>query len=942
MKNNYLSILLFSLFIIGIISYSNAQTISTSDYLVARPASDQIVSFDISKEGDSKPIIWGLDTAWPSEENIRRGVAYMGKDNIDIVRVSFQPTRELVNGEFQNGSFVHNGETYQSQKYWLDYRLNLVNLTGENTQVMLNCDHPFVASWFTPSNAATYAQRWEQLIELSAKYVQDKGRTVVSVAPFNEPDYGWGQGSINNFYDIAARLKKNDYFKNIRISGGNTLNCDVALSWYNHLKSQLDEGNTHQLAGEFDGYANFFTTVRANGHHATADELHNVMEAMVGVEYGMQTGIWWGTAELARGEFVKASDGKRLGYAEHRPNWTAAAVYRSPEGKVQAFGGTSERQAATTTFKFLSKDRAVYFDGYGPQREYIMELPGGTGYQQGQTNAERVVNISWGDDIQPAIEGRYILVNRNSGMVMEVAGGSSTAGAAVQQNSNSGKTYQQWKVTPVNSRIGGDFSYFLIHAAHSGKSLDVLNWSLNNGVDIIAWDAAEGANQQWYLEYAEDGWFYIRSRHSACCLEIANSSSTAGARIQQREKNGSANQQWRFLPVDATVEFTAPNSPSNLTATANEVSVLLNWTASPDQDVTGYNIFRSESAGGSYNTIARNVTATSFVDNTVEAGKQYFYTVKAVDYSLNRSAYSNEVSATASGEKTLIANFQFEESLSDNTINFNNGAAYGTISYVNGKSGSKALSLNGSNSFVQLPAEIANHREITIAAWVYWKGTVFSQRIFDFGNGENEYMYLTPRSTDGDYRFVIKNNGEEQQLRTNSMLGRNKWVHVAVTLGSSGASMYIDGQVVSESDAFTISPIDFKPVLNYIGRSQTSNLFSGFIDDFRIYNYALSSEDINKIIGNPSSAIESIVKNDALILFPLPAKDILKINYISENIYNTSTLTIYDIRGKCLMNKDIYQTGNMEINVSNLPNGMYILKLTNKEESLMKKFIIKH
>jgi hypothetical protein len=37
----------------------------------------------------------------------------------------------------------------------------------------------------------------------------------------------------------------------------------------------------------------FYKTVRANGHHATGDELHNVMEAMVGVEYGMQTGIWW-------------------------------------------------------------------------------------------------------------------------------------------------------------------------------------------------------------------------------------------------------------------------------------------------------------------------------------------------------------------------------------------------------------------------------------------------------------------------------------------------------------------------------------------------------------------------------------------------------------------------------------------------------------------------
>ena len=123
---------------------------------------------------------------------------------------------------------------------------------------------------------------------------------------------------------LITKTRKNapdTVFKDVRICGGNTLNNDEALTWYNYLKDVLDEGNTHQLAGSFDRFAAFFTAVRANGHHATADEMHNVMEAMVGLEYGMQTGIWWGAAEYARGEFCKASQGERLAYAEHRNNW---------------------------------------------------------------------------------------------------------------------------------------------------------------------------------------------------------------------------------------------------------------------------------------------------------------------------------------------------------------------------------------------------------------------------------------------------------------------------------------------------------------------------------------------------------------------------------------------------------------------------------------------
>ncbi|MCK9209032.1 MAG: ricin-type beta-trefoil lectin domain protein, partial [Salinivirgaceae bacterium] len=359
--------LLYILLVLNLIQVK-AQIASGSNYLVVNPEADRSLFFNVSDTGVAKPIIWGLDLAWLSEENIKRGIAFMGKENVDIIRASFQPTLPLVDGDLQ-----------QEQINVLNTRLNLIDLTGPNTKVMLNCDHPSVDSWYVGN-----AVNWAQLMDATTRRVQERGRAVVSIAPFNEPDYSaTGQGTLVDFYNICGELRNNPRFDSIRICGGNTLNTDQALPWYNQLKDRLDEGNTHQLAGSFDNYARFYQTVKSNGHHGTNDELHNVMEAMVGVEYGMQTGIWWGTAELARGEFVKASDGKRLAYAEHRDNWTAASVYRSPDGKVQAFGGTSERQAVTTTYLFVSKDRDVYFDGYGPQREYLMTLPGGTGYQQG-------------------------------------------------------------------------------------------------------------------------------------------------------------------------------------------------------------------------------------------------------------------------------------------------------------------------------------------------------------------------------------------------------------------------------------------------------------------------------------------------------------------------------------------------------------------------------
>jgi hypothetical protein len=898
-----------------------SQIASTSSNLVALPVPDRTIFYNISDTGISKPIIWGLDLAWLSEENIRRGIYYLGADKIDVIRSSFTPTDSLVNGDLK-----------PSELNTLNKRINIIKTwLGTNVKVALNCDHPSVHSWFVGNPA-----RWAQLIDVTARRHQEAGLSVISVSPFNEPDYGWGQGTLNDFYNIAVELRKNQRFDNIRICGGNTLNTDKALSWYNSLKSKLDEGNTHQLAGSFDNYADFYVNVRTNGHHATNDELHNINDAMVGVEYGMMTGIWWGTTEYARSEFVKASDGRRLGYAEHRTNWTSASVYRNPEGKIKAFGGTSERQAITTVYRFVSKERDVFYDGYGPQREYIMVLPGGTGYQQGQTNAERVINITWGEDIQPVINGQYIIVNRASGKVMEIAEGSSAAGANIQQNNYKGYKYQQWNVTPVDPNIGGDFSYFSIKSVYSGKSLDILNWSLEEGGNIIAWDDTKGSNQQWFIEYAEDGWFYIRSRFSAKCIEVVNSSNIAGANIQQSVKKEQYNQQWRFIPVDAKVEFNAPEPPTNLVATPQAKSVKLEWTASTSSDVAGYTIIRADSLGGIFNTIARNVKSSSFIDNSVTISSQYFYKVFAVDSSLNKSSYSNEVSVTTINKKDIVMYLKFDGNTLDNSINLNHSATYGTITYVDSKDEKiGAILLNGTDAFIQLPYTIANLKEISITTWVYWNGGATWQRIFDFGNGENEYMYLTPK-----LRFAIKNQNSEQRLDA-STLPVGEWVHVAVTLNDSKAQLYLNGKIVSQSTSITIRPIDFKPVLNYIGRGQISvPYFNGLLDDFRIYNYALDSAEITQVL-KKNSLNENIIKNSQeLLIYPVPANNEIYVKYLTSEIPKFLSIYIYNINGIMVLSKKFENIS--EVKISGLLPGIYIMKLCDEKRILEKKFIIEN
>lgn len=804
-------------------------------------AQQQAVVFSTEATGVDKSIpLWGLDTAWLSEENVRRGAIFMGKPQVDVVRFSFTGDWPLVAGDL--------GSEAQAE---FDYRMWIVDTyTDAHTALYLNNDTETADPSFI-NGAGVNAYTWAQLIKATELKCENAGRTVLTVAPLNEPDYSTWQGDVNRFGDVCWQLRWGDSSVNlnnwgIRLMGGNTLNNDAGVSWYGTLNGWgfLEEGNTHQLAGSFDNYAGLHQTIQSNGDTGTNDELHNVMEAMVGAEYGMDAGIWWGTAERARGEFVQASDGKRLGYAENRPNWTAASVYRAPNGAVKGFVGESERQALPTTYQFVSKDRPVFFDGYGPLHTFEVTTTGGAGYMTANHhNAEKVVNITWGDDVQPAIDGRYVLVNRNSGKVLTVPGGSGTLGVQLAQTSYTGATYQQWDVNPMPNTTGGDYSYFSINAAHSGYAADLNSGiAYNNGADIVQWNGGNNVFEQWYLEYVGDGYFKIHSRWCGKLLVVSGGSTAEGAPIIQWEDNGALDQQWKLIPASVgSIDSVAPPAPTGLVATANDVSVTLNWNAVGASDLAGYTVLRSATSGGPYEIIARGVVGTTFTDGYANTATPCYYVVRAEDESLNRSSNSNQAGATPTGAAALVAQYDFDGDVLDSSGNGNDAVNSLTV-YGLGQAGSGSAELVGAR-YVQLPGSVANSSQITVAAWVYWQGGNAWQRIFDFGNGTSEYMFLTPSSGWGTLRFNIVGAAGDQALES-TPIPTGQWVHVAVTLDGAMGKMYVNGTEVS-SAGVTLKPSDISPVVNYIGKSQWNDpLFNGWVDGFRIYNYALSASAI--------------------------------------------------------------------------------------------------
>lgn len=139
-------------------------------------------------------------------------------------------------------------------------------------------------------------------------------------------------------------------------------------------------------------------------------------------------------------------------------------------------------------------------------------------------------------------KAQYIIKNRHSGLVMDVAGGNTSNGANVQQYTSNGTNAQKWYIMQ-----NSDYSY-TITSVLNNKSLDADGWSKEQGSNIIMWDKGNNqSNQQWWITEIGDGYSFIINKNSELSLDVAGWSTVNGGNIQQYGYNGQANQQWQFI-----------------------------------------------------------------------------------------------------------------------------------------------------------------------------------------------------------------------------------------------------------------------------------------------------------------------------------------------------------------------------------------------------------
>ena len=179
----------------------------------------------------------------------------------------------------------------------------------------------------------------------------------------------------------------------------------------------------------------------------------------------------------------------------------------------------------------------------------------------------------------------------------------------------------------------------------------------------------------------------------------------------------------------------------------------------------------------------------------------------------------------------------------------NDGAATG-LSWVDGRIG-KAGSFNG-NSYVNCGANnelnITGY-DISIEFWVKFtawhiNNTGFIDHNWGAANSYQIYQIGTAEST-GILTFANPGAGMDMLTR----ISLNKWYHIVFVQNSTNKIIYLDGV----QDAINSNPANLtgnnNPLMIGTGHN-SANRINGTIDEVRIYNRALSAEEIKAHYNN--------------------------------------------------------------------------------------------
>ncbi len=307
-----------------------------------------------------------------------------------------------------------------------------------------------------------------------------------------------------------------------------------------------------------------------------------------------------------------------------------------------------------------------------------------------------------------------------------------------------------------------------------------------------------------------------------------------------------------------------------------------------------------------YDSKVYNYVASA--DDTIEVSAKISENVIELTYEESDVSFDGKLAYFTFDDEEAGFESDYAKAESSGSNVLSSDAMKGKSLYLNG-SGSNFLSVTNKDG----KALLTGLDEITIVFYAKVAGT-----------GANWSVFMSPDTASQVYaqeKYVgMLHNGNlivERYLNSGSRAPSisvsdpvGTWKKYALVIDEDTTTLYIDGVATTLESSYKLSDILGSNSIIQIGKANwgSGEYFNGYIDEFTIYNYALSAKEISEIGGSSKVTVSFVDKNGAT-LKNSETMDVLSGVELTESIINYEKLIT--VGGIDYMVKDIEGLGQV-------------------------------